>query len=1694
MLKRSLAITLLPFALAGALACGGAATRAFADDTRETAVSGEASERHLPTDREIRAWLQDPAVFAEDQGDSTELKQVLEQNVRTIKLTNVIPAIHFRQGEAAIPEEYLQQLRAVLEKMRDRANVRLHFVGHADSQALSGELQAEFGDNVGLSRERAGVTAEYCQQALGLPAEAISYEGRGDREPIASNATEAGRASNRRVEVEVWYDEIDEQLVEKEVIVHREVNRVKVCRTETVCKLRYKEGHSQRARIRNLLAPLHYDEGMVSVPDEFMRQVRQAVTNLRSKQNLTVRFTAFSDNTPLEGRNLRIYGDSLGLSKAVARRVALAAQDGLGIGGVVFESDGKGASQPVATNATVQGRAMNRRIEVEFWHDDPLQELPDEPQLCPEAAGAETVTRVHTPQSGGIAPIEFVNGEPVVTADAIEQLRQLMAEVADKAGVRLRFIGYTGDRRLDRRTAAIYGDDIGFSTARARRAMEAVSAAMNLSADQAEFEGRGYVQSEDVVNAGFVTSEASRVQVQVVYDELVALDDYDGVDITRLTREVSTANPFGLNQMRITVDGKPLDDPGKSIPDVQRCTDVALDNAQIVFKYDNLRLKPRLNVTAWPDTIAYRDLEATEAADNRVVFRLYSNYHSFIAKAEVRIFDEEQSERDTPLATVPLDADGKGAWQPDLARIDAPERTLHYLLRVYDRQGAFDETALQPLWVVETLEPAATGTDAGTALLAGYGENRLAVQNIPVAGGTVLATGDAIPADHSVWLAGYPVPVDAQGRFVAEEILPEGLHAVEVAVLDAEGNGELFLRDLELQQSDWFTVGIADLTLSANDTSGPAELLAPERPQYGNDLDLQGRLAFYTDGKFGNGWGLTASADTREGPVDEIFSNFLDKSPEALFRRIDADEHYPTYGDDSTVEENAPTLGKFYLKLKQQQNHALWGNFKVGYTDNDLAHVDRGLYGGNLHLQSDATTGFGEKRFFADAFVAEPGTVAGRDEFRGTGGSLYFLRHQDILTGSDRVRVEVRDKDSGMVLAVRNLTAGLDYDVDALQGRLLLTEPLSGTADDALLVKSDGLDGNPVYLVVRYEYTPGFDEPEALTVGGRMHYWFGDHLKLGVTADNDESTGEESRLGGADLTLRGTSQTWLKLQAGRSEGPGLTETTSIDGGYNFAESAPLTAGGEAWAYRADASVGLKDLFESGRGRLTGYIQNVEAGYAAPGLLTRRETLKSGGSAQLPITDRVGLRLKGDLSVEQEGVKTAAAEVDVDTVLSEHWTLGTGLRYDKRADASPLPAPTQETGDRTDAVLRLTYDSHGRWSSYGFGQYSLQSTYEREENNRLGVGGSLRLTDRLKAKGELSGGDLGTGALLGTEYLYSDRTSLYLNYALENERSDNGQRARKGNLVSGFRSRYSDSVSVYLEERYAHGDVPTGLLHSTGIDFAPTERLNLGANVDYGTLVNHQTSATLERTAAAVRAGYGFDRLSVSSALEYRIDNTEQADASFSKRTSWLLKNSFKLQLTPNWRMIGKFNVSESTSSLGEFYDGSYTEAVIGYAYRPVDDGRLNALLKYTYFYNVPATDQLAASVSASDLLQRSHIAALDVTYDLTPRWSLGAKYAYRQGEVSQERVNPTFFANRAHLYVARLDWHFLHRWDALAEGRRLDLPDMQESRDGVLVALYRHLGNHIKIGAGYNFSDFSDDLTDLDYRHQGLFINLVGKM
>ncbi|MEJ2441182.1 MAG: OmpA family protein, partial [Gammaproteobacteria bacterium] len=235
-------------------------------------VLGQNTETQLDSDSKFTAWKQDDSSYRKKHNAKVEVKKVTKKLV-----------------------DYIEKLRNILNSMRDRINVRLHFVGYTDNVPLFGEARKKYGDNLGLSKERAGTAAEYFQKALHLPPEAISYEGMGDSNPIASNKTEAGRARNRRVEIEVWYDEVSEKKVNEKVTVAQKVRRIQVCRVETMCMLHYKEGHSRRAVLKNLVPPLHYGDMVGDIPGKFLDELRQALQNLKDKSNVQMRIIGIAD-------------------------------------------------------------------------------------------------------------------------------------------------------------------------------------------------------------------------------------------------------------------------------------------------------------------------------------------------------------------------------------------------------------------------------------------------------------------------------------------------------------------------------------------------------------------------------------------------------------------------------------------------------------------------------------------------------------------------------------------------------------------------------------------------------------------------------------------------------------------------------------------------------------------------------------------------------------------------------------------------------------------------------------------------------------------------------------------------------------------------------------------------------------------------------------------------------------------------------------------------------------------------------------------------------------------------------------------------------------------------------------------------------------------------------------------------------
>lgn len=104
---------------------------------------------------------------------------------------NVPTDVSFDTGRA----EVKPSMRPVLDEVGRHldSTVRLTIIGHTDSTGPAGI-------NDPLSLDRAESVREYLVNH-GVQRGRLLVEGRGGREPLVSNATEAGRATNRRVEI-----------------------------------------------------------------------------------------------------------------------------------------------------------------------------------------------------------------------------------------------------------------------------------------------------------------------------------------------------------------------------------------------------------------------------------------------------------------------------------------------------------------------------------------------------------------------------------------------------------------------------------------------------------------------------------------------------------------------------------------------------------------------------------------------------------------------------------------------------------------------------------------------------------------------------------------------------------------------------------------------------------------------------------------------------------------------------------------------------------------------------------------------------------------------------------------------------------------------------------------------------------------------------------------------------------------------------------------------------------------------------------------------------------------------------------------------------------------------------------------------------------------------------------------------------
>lgn len=1084
-----------------------------------------------------------------------------------------------------------------------------------------------------------------------------------------------------------------------------------------------------------------------------------------------------------------------------------------------------------------------------------------------------------------------------------------------------------------------------------------------------------------------------------------------------------------------------------------------------------------------------------------VRLHLYSNYAAFVDRYEISVYRGTDIDLVRPLATLPATGIGELVWDGALSDDVGllPDDEVQVLVRAYDQAGNFDESYPRRIRLVTPAEyrqsidrlrqdSSAEWRSLGSeeALIAqanasnAYGTSNLRLQNIPLRGSRILLTGQGVPVDATVKINGDWAAVDRQRALSASYLVPVGTHRFEI---EQTTGGQAETRTLEINVTGryHFLVAIADMTISGSRVDGSVEALGPQ-DNYDATV-YEGRLAFYLKGKVQGKYLITAHADTQERELKELFNGFTDADARDLFHRLDPNQYYPVYGDDSVTYRDVDTQGRLYVRVDWDKSRALLGNFQTDVAPSEYTRYERGMFGAMVDWNRMQTTELGETKTQLKAFVSEAETSPGHSEFLGTGGSLYYLRHTDVLPGSEQVVVEVRDRTTGQVESTVELVRGVDYEINDLQGRLLLTQPLSQIVRGATfgLTRDAPLTGYEQRLRVDYEYIPrGFD-PEQTTAGFRGKHWLGEHLAVGGTYANEQRGGEDYRLAGVDVTLQAGRGTYLRVERSRSEATAAPAFYSDDGGLSFIETGPTESGQSGNATQVDARINLQELgWTASEWTGSAWWRDIDAGYSVANTRLGEQIHEQGVSFLGELSPR--WRLAGRYSLAERGTSALEqTQVELDARLSPQHRLTNELRQVKE---------TQD-GTSMQGILLATRYGYRPWAAlelYGIGQLTVDDDNGRyRDNNALTLGGNYQFQNLSSLGAEFSGGDRGRAASVQTDYRINADHSFYGRLTSSSDRYIDPLFAgtygpEPSGWTVGQRWRMSNRSNVFQESQHLANGNQSGLMNTVGWDFYPVLGWTYGATLQTGEI--ERPDGVIDRNAVSVSASYSSPETDWSSKIEYR------RDEGLEQRTQWVTTNVLHHKLSESLRLAAHMNYADTEDDLQPLLDTRFAEANLGFAWRPVDSARWAMFGRYTYLYDLAG----GGEEDGDDYDQRTRIASLEGVYMPTPRWELAAKLARREGQVRFGRQSGgAWFDSDATLTALQARAHLGEsRWSGLTEYRRLNV-SQGGSRDGWLMGVDRDVGKNLRLGAGYNFTDFSDNLTRQEYEYKGWFLNIVGR-
>jgi hypothetical protein len=845
------------------------------------------------------------------------------------------------------------------------------------------------------------------------------------------------------------------------------------------------------------------------------------------------------------------------------------------------------------------------------------------------------------------------------------------------------------------------------------------------------------------------------------------------------------------------------------------------------------------------------------------------------------------------------------------------------------------------------------------------------------------------------------------------------------------------------------------------------------------------------------------------------------------FRDYNPDRSYPVMGDSAQRGYEAKTSDRLYVRLDQDRNYLLYGDFATGGEFSmrqgsgriasqriaDLGQYNRSMTG--IRARRDDGVGF------VDAFAMRDSLRQAVEEYRGNGTSGPFaIGNYNALENSEKIEIVTRDRNNtSRILTVKALERYSDYTFEPFSGRVLLKSPLS--AVDA--------DLNPVSLRITYEVDTGGEE--FWVYGFSAERELGKSARLGATWVRDDNPERPAGTGYGTTPGTGFAQVRELDSVNLSVNNDQLGSLVVEVAQSLAFAASDDLRGSA--VRFDWAQGRTDE-RSPRGsrwdvRLYGGTADKQFVNPSSSLASGRTEYGLQGAAELGERTRVhvnGSLTEDAFSTGERGGMSVAIERDV----GERTRIEAGVRhfYQRRGGVASLSAlssalvlPGQASAYGGPGLnpngagfwgLGIGLDPVTGQPQSAFNGSPLFSTLRAADLDvtTYMLGLRTRLSDAWSMGGELgvdqgfendptwfavrsdyayAGGRLfarieaPTGrATAGADYAVSDTTSLYGRWEASNGLGSAysiDEASRSKGIVVGVRRHDEEGSDVHSELRLREGMNAQELEAAAGLSntIALNDRLSVNYLVERLEILEGSS-----RSALAVGGGldFGDKTWQGTTRLEFRQLDRDRALLVDNRAQSLMGSLSLARKLSDGWTGLLR-NYTLRTDDRSKAGAQQQNRLQLGAAYRPKFANPFDLLLRY---------ENKRESNDELDSRERREVNILSTHFNWHP---------YRQmwlsGRLAAKDLNETLGGveddYRAWLASARFIYDIGERFDISVMGATLGTPQSNAREESYGLEVGFRVKDNVWLSAGHNFAGFSDrDLTGREQTEEGWYLRL----